>query len=111
MSKGKAMIHHIYGVKVIDGAKERRYYGHVETRDEAIDAINSIIDDLDYAYAKEGTATVLYLDHSEGPYRERLLHQGQTKRQADQENFSWPDRMQPRIDELERNYPAIPHHL
>lgn len=58
------MIYTIYGVKEACGEKERRYYGYVETLDEAKEAINSIIDGLDYAYAKEGTTTVLYRERT-----------------------------------------------
>ncbi|MBU3736063.1 MAG: hypothetical protein FGM62_03715 [Methylobacterium sp.] len=67
------MIHKIYGVKVINGEKERRYYGEVETINEARKAINSIIGDLDYEYAKEGSDTVLYLERTGEKYQNMLI--------------------------------------
>lgn len=51
----------IYGVKVTNGEKERRYYGDCETEEGASKAIDSILDVCDYGYAKQlGVGTVLY---------------------------------------------------
>lgn len=90
------MIHHIYGV-VIDsnGEKERRYFGHVDTLDEAKEALNGIIDGLDYAYAKEGTVTVLYLDRGEARYLATRPSQDPPPPLEDRVHPFWRDQTQP----------------
>jgi len=43
----------IYGVKIVNGAKERRYYGDCETLDHAANAVDLVLHQCDYSYAKE----------------------------------------------------------
>jgi len=84
------MIHHIYGVKVINGEKERRYYGEVETLNDAKCALMSIIGDVDYAYAKEGSSTVIYVDQN-SPYLEYSIAPTAKLRPCDPTPTFWPD--------------------
>jgi hypothetical protein len=65
------MILQIYGVKVIDDAKERRYYGDCESLDDASGAVDLVLMQCDYAYAKEvgvGGA-LIYRENADYHYR------------------------------------------
>ena len=106
------MIHHIYGVAIdSNGEKERRYYGHVDTLDEAKEAVDSIIDGLDYAYVKEGTATVLYLDRGEARYLATRPNQDPPPPPEDRIHPFWRDQTQPLKRAEERSDVVIQHLL
>jgi len=65
------MLLQIYGVKIIGGTKERRYYGDCDTLADAGKAVDLVLDQCDYAYAKEigvGGA-LIYRDTMEHRYR------------------------------------------
>lgn len=63
------MIYQIYGVVVTGPHKERRHYGGCATEAEASEALDLVLLQCDYAYAKHpGGATVMYRESVEYRY-------------------------------------------
>lgn len=76
------MIYQIYGVKLIGDHKERRHYGGCDTEAEASDALDLVLLQCDYAYAKHpGGATVMYRETTEHRYPGAPLQAAHVHRQ------------------------------
>jgi hypothetical protein len=76
------MMFQIYGVKMISGEKERRHYGGCETEAEASDAIDLVLLQCDYAYAKHpGGATMIYRETTDHRYPSEPLQAKDVHRQ------------------------------